>query len=168
MITVAARATMNVQRFPRPPLLEKTSRHLKIIWYGQVVADTRDAYWVLETHHPPTYYIPPTAIRCFLTPTRRSTYCEWKGTATYYSIGAPQTASVREAQVVKDRIWSYESPSAGFEAIKGYMSFYAGPWDCYVDGELVEPQPGDFYGGWVTSDIKGIIKGAQGNLDPIL
>ncbi|KAF3797640.1 hypothetical protein GCG54_00009439 [Colletotrichum gloeosporioides] len=178
---------MNVQSFPRPPLLEKVSKHLRITWHGEMIADTKNAYWVLETHHPPSvfsyatitilrivtdsrtaYYLPSTSINVSLTPTRRSTYCEWKGAATYYAITAPGTSNAQEPQVVSNRIWSYDSPSPGFEAIKGYLSFYAGPWDCFVDGELVEPQPGDFYGGWVTSDIEGIVKGAHGNWDPVL
>jgi hypothetical protein len=69
---------------------------------------------------------------------------------------------------VDNRIWSYDDPSKGFEPIKGYLSFYAGPWDCFVDGEKVQPQPGDFYGGWVTSDIDGVVKGRTGNMDPVL
>ncbi|KAK2007508.1 DUF427-domain-containing protein [Colletotrichum eremochloae] len=165
---MAAQAKMNVQTFPRPPLLEKISRHLRIIWNGQVLADTRDAYRVLETHHPPTYYFPPASVRVPLRPTPRSTYCEWKGVATYYSITAPESLSTGEPEIVSNRIWSYESPTPGFEAIKGHLSFYAGPWNCYVDGEAVQSQPGDFYGGWVTSEIEGIVKGAHGNWDPVL
>jgi hypothetical protein len=68
---------------------------------------------------------------------------------------------------VANRIWSYDDPTSRFRAIKGYVSFYAGPWDCYVGDEKVQPQPGDFYGGWVTSEIEGIVKGSRGNLDPI-
>lgn len=67
-----------------------------------------------------------------------------------------------------NRIWSYDRPTKGFESIKGHLSFYAGPWDCFVDGEKVEPQPGDFYGGWVTSDIDGMVKGRNGNFDPVI
>ncbi|KAH9905418.1 hypothetical protein F4778DRAFT_729928 [Xylariomycetidae sp. FL2044] len=151
---------MNVQTFPRPPLLERTPRHLQIRWKGELIADTKDAYWVLETHHPPTYYLPPSSIKTRLTPTPRSSYCEWKGRATYYAIGLG-------GETVPDRIWSYDKPTKPFAAIAGYLSFYAGPWDCYVDGERVEPQPGDFYGGWVTSDIEGIVKGRNGNFDPV-
>ncbi|ORY67594.1 uncharacterized protein BCR38DRAFT_427598 [Pseudomassariella vexata] len=150
---------LNVQSFPRPPLLERTPRHLQIKWNGQLIADTKEAYWVLETHHPPTYYLPPSAILVTLAQTGRSSYCEWKGKATYYDI---PSAEMR----VSGRIWSYNTPTKTFEAIRGYLSFYAGPWDCYVDGEKVEPQPGDFYGGWVTSDIEGIVKGKNGNYDP--
>jgi hypothetical protein len=81
---------------------------------------------------------------------------------------AESTTSTSKPEVVKDRIWSYESPNKSYAAIKSYLSFYAGPWDCYVDGEKVEPQPGDFYGGWVTSDIEGIVKGRNGNWDPVV
>ncbi|KAH0497473.1 hypothetical protein TgHK011_004773 [Trichoderma gracile] len=128
---------------------------------GRRDCDTRDAYWVLETHHPPTYYLPPSSIKVPLQPTSRSSWCEWKGAATYYSISLPDGA-------VSNRIWSYNSPTPGFEPLRGYLSFYAGPWDCFVDGERVEPQPGDFYGGWVTGEIEGIVKGRTGNLDPVV
>lgn len=95
--------------------------------------------------------------------TGRRTFCEWKGAATYYSVGSPKSG-----EVVSNRIWSYDDPTGGFQPLKGYLSLYAGPWDCFVDGEKVEAQPGDFYGGWVTSDIEGIVKGRQGNLDPFV
>ena len=95
--------------------------------------------------------------------TSHSSYCEWKGKARYHSIKQPSTG-----EIVSNRIWSYSRPSKSFEGIKDHLSFYAGPWDCYVDGEKVEPQPGDFYGGWVTSDIEGIVKGRHGNWDPIV
>jgi len=152
---------LNPASFPRPPLLEKTSRHLQIKWKGQVIADTKDAYWVLETHHPPTYYLPPSSIKIPLSPSSESSYCEWKGNATYHSIANPNSAT----DVVKNRIWSYESPTKRFKALKGYLSFYASPWTCYVDGEEVEAQPGDFYGGWMTSDIeRSSVKGGPGTL----
>jgi hypothetical protein len=92
-----------------------------------------------------------------LTTTKKSTFCEWKGWATYYTITG-KTEDGKE-DTVKDRIWSYESPNERFKDLKGYVSFYAGPWTCYVDGEEVKPQPGDFYGGWTTSELDGIIKG---------
>lgn len=207
--------TLNVQSFPRPPLLEKTPRHLQIKWNGVLIADTKDAYWVLETHHPPSascplssprrpfsvrpffwpthikkkkkaceqvkahsqtsaptaYYLPPGALRIPLTKTPRRTWCEWKGAATYWAAADPTGGGdddEKNKAVVGDRIWSYERPTAGFEAIKDHLSFYAGPWDCFVDGERVVPQPGDFYGGWVTSDIGGIVKGRNGNWDPVV
>ncbi|KAK2591568.1 hypothetical protein QQS21_010738 [Conoideocrella luteorostrata] len=153
---------MNVQSFPRPPRLEQTSRHLQIKYLGQLIADTKEAYWALETHHPPTYYLPRSSVRIPLTTTKKQTICEFKGVATYYKV------ELADGTAVSDRIWSYERPTPAFKPIHGYLSFYAGPWDCFVDGEKVEAQPGDFYGGWVTSDIEGIVKGRTGNLDPIV
>jgi uncharacterized protein (DUF427 family) len=149
-LTMSAKPRLNVQKFPRPPLLERTERHLQIEWQGQTIADTKEAYWVLETYHAPTYYLPTSAISLPLSPTKKSTFCEWKGWATYYTVSF-KTGDGKD-ETVKDRIWSYESPTDGFKDLKGYVSFYAGPWDCYVDGELVKPQPGDFYGGWTTSE----------------
>jgi len=134
---------LNPKNFPRPPSCEKTSRHLQVKWNDHIIADTKDGYWVLETHHPPTYYLPPSSLQVPLKKTDRSSYCEWKGTATYYAIENPG----KPGEVVKNRLWSYDSPTSGFKGLTGYLSFYAGPWDCYVDGERVEPQPGDFYGG---------------------
>ncbi|PSR94003.1 hypothetical protein BD289DRAFT_364014 [Coniella lustricola] len=168
---VASKARLNVQSFPRPPLLERSPRHLQIKWNGQTIADTTEAYWVLETHHPPTYYLPPSCITAPLTKTSHSTYCEWKGVATYWALAKPASSNTngKEANaVVANRIWSYTNPTASFTPIKDYFSFYAGPWDCFVDGEKVEPQPGDFYGGWVTSELDGIVKGRNGNWDPVV
>ncbi|PHH90990.1 hypothetical protein CDD83_2011 [Cordyceps sp. RAO-2017] len=154
---------LNVQNFPRPPLLQKISRHVRITYQGQELVDTREAYWVLETHHAPTYYVPPSAVKLDLRPTGRVTGCEWKGAATYWQ------TEMTDGTTVANRLWSYEAPTEAFAAIRGYLSFYAGgPWACFVDGEQVEPQPGDFYGGWVTSDIDGVVKGNRGTLDPIV
>ena len=152
---------LNPRNFPRPPSCEQTPRHLQIKWNGQTIADTKEAYWALETYHPPTYYLPPSSLKIPLKTTSRTSMCEWKGRATYYEVENP----TKPGDVVKNRIWSYDSPTPGFKAIKGYLSFYAGPWDCYVDGERVEPQPGDFYGGWTTSDIDtNSVKGGPGTL----
>ena len=149
---------LNVHNFPRPPLLEKTARHLQVKWQGQTIADTKDAWWVLETTHPPTYYFPLAAFNIPLQPSSHTSFCEWKGRATYWNLRSPND----DQEVIKNRAWSYETPTKGFEAIKGFISLYADPWDCYVDGEKVQPQPGDFYGGWVTSDIEGEVKGGPG------
>ena len=105
-------------------------------WNDQIIADTKEAYWCLETHHPPTYYLPPSSMKIPLNKMSRTSMCEWKGRATYYEVTNPGKTS----EVVKGRIWSYDSPTDGFKPIKGYLSLYAGPWDCYVDGERVEPQ----------------------------
>ncbi|EGX88637.1 hypothetical protein CCM_08682 [Cordyceps militaris CM01] len=158
---MATKAVMNVQSFPRPPLLQKISRHLQIQYKGELIADTTDAYWVLETHHPPTYYLPPSSVKVPLAKTGRTSWCEWKGRATYFSL----TAGGGE---VRDRVWTYEEPTPAFAPLRGFLSFYAGPWDCFVDGERVVPQPGDFYGGWVTAELQGIVKGRTGNLDPVV
>ncbi|MCJ1402635.1 hypothetical protein MMC11_005855 [Xylographa trunciseda] len=162
------KAPLNPFNFPRPPLLERTPRHLQVKWRDIVIADTKDAFWVLETTHPPTYYLPPSAVLAPLVKSSHSSFCEWKGRATYWDITLPKNPSSIEdfkqgkGEKIRNRIWSYEDPTDGFRPIKDYVSFYAGPWDCYVDGELVKPQPGDFYGGWVTSEIVGQVKGGPG------
>lgn len=131
--------TLNPATFPRPPLLEKITRHLQVKWAtGEIIADTRCAYWVLETHHPPSYYIPRSDVKIPLNKTSRSTFCEWKGAASYFSVAAP------DGQKVDNRVWTYENPTARFKDIKDYVSFYNGPWECYVDGEKAQPQPGEF------------------------
>ena len=150
---------LNPRNFPRPPLCERTPRHLQVKWNDTVIADTKEGYWVLETHHPPTYYFPPSSMQVQLQRNNRTTYCEWKGKATYYDLPNP----AKPSEVVKNRIWSYDSPTGGFGEIKDYLCFYAGPWDCFVNGEKVEPQPGDFYGGWMTSEVeRSTVKGGPG------
>jgi uncharacterized protein (DUF427 family) len=159
---MATKIKLNVRNFPRPPLLEQTQRHLRIIWNNSEALSTKDAYWVLETHHPPTYYIPPSAVAPSFKLSEipgKTSYCEWKGRATYWTIKHPESG-----EEIKAKIWSYENPTSPFKDIKGYLSFYAGgvPWECFVDDEKVEAQPGDFYGGWKTSDIEGMLKGGPG------
>ncbi|QIW95572.1 hypothetical protein AMS68_001090 [Peltaster fructicola] len=150
---------LNPRNFPRPPLCERTTRRLEVKWNGTLIAETTEAYWVLETHHPPTYYLPPSALKVAAKKTNHSSFCEWKGRATYYALENPS----QTGEIVKNRVWSYDSPTPSFTDIKGYLSFYAGPWDCYVDGERVIPQPGDFYGGWMTNDIEqSTVKGGPG------
>ncbi|KAL2171210.1 hypothetical protein VTG60DRAFT_3521 [Thermothelomyces hinnuleus] len=146
----------NVTTFPRPPIVERTDRHIQIKWHGQLVADCPpgEAYWVLEAHHAPTYYIPPNRVRLPLSTTPRSTFSEFHGAATYYAIMSPISA----AEILSNRIWSYNEPPKEYEAIKGYLAFFVGPWECYVDNERAQPPPGDYYGGWVTSDIEGLVK----------
>lgn len=152
---------LNPRNFPRPPSCEKTPRHLQVKWGDTIIADTKEAYWALETYHPPTYYFPPSSIKVPLNTTSRSSWCEWKGKATYYEIKNPN----KEGEILKNQVWSYDDPTSGFKAIKGYLSFYAEPWDCFVDGEKVEKQPGNFYGGWLTSDIdRTYVKGGPGTL----
>ncbi|GAB4445210.1 MAG: DUF427 domain-containing protein [Chloroflexi bacterium OHK40] len=147
----------SVWDYPRPPRVEPTSRHLRVIFGGVVIADTRRAHRVLETSHPPVYYIPPADIRMeYLTPAAGSSFCEFKGRAAYYTVAAGDRRAENAA-------WYYPSPAPGFEAIAGAVAFYPALMDaCYVDGELAEPQPGGFYGGWITADIVGPFKGGPG------
>jgi uncharacterized protein (DUF427 family) len=144
--------TESVWDYPRPPRVEPSPKHIVVRHAGIVIADTRAALRVLETSHPPVYYVPPADVRVPLTPSRRRSYCEFKGEASYWSLAS-----------VADAAWSYEQPSAGYERLRGYLAFYPSKLDeCTVDGEAVTPQPGDFYGGWITSDIRGPIKGGPG------
>jgi uncharacterized protein (DUF427 family) len=147
----------SVWDYPRPPRLEPTSRHIEIVFNGVTLADTTRAYRVLETSHPPVYYLPPDDIRMeHLVPAAGGSYCEFKGQAGYYTVvvGARQATSAA---------WFYSTPTLEFALIRNYVAFYAGRMDtCTVDGEPVTPQPGDFYGGWITGDIVGPFKGEPG------
>lgn len=149
----------SVWDYPRPPRLESSDRHIEIILGGETIADSRRAWRVLETSHPPVYYLPTEDIRmALLEPAAGSSFCEWKGAARYWT--------VRSGDHVLDRVgWSYPDPSAGFEPIRDHIAFYAGPFDAVtVDGEPVTPQPGGFYGGWITADVVGPFKGTPGSM----
>lgn len=147
----------SVWDYPRPPRLEDSPKHIQIIFNGVAIADTHAAKRVLETSHPPVYYIPPEDIKMeYLIRTPQGSFCEWKGRAIYY------TVVVGEKQVV-NAAWSYPEPTPEFASIKDYLAFYAHLMDaCYIDGEQVQPQPGNFYGGWSTKDIVGPFKGGPG------
>jgi uncharacterized protein (DUF427 family) len=146
-----------VWSYPRPPRLERATAHLVVVLGGDVVAETDDAYRVLETSHPPNYYFPPAAVKAgAISPAPGATFCEFKGRASYWTVTGGNQSVVEGA-------WSYRSPSPSFAAIRDYYAFYPGRMDaCYVDGELVVPQPGDFYGGWITSRVAGPFKGGPG------
>ena len=148
----------SVWEYPRPPRLEDTSRHIQVVFNGIVIADTRRARRVLETSHPPIYYIPPDDIQMqYLKPTSRSSMCEWKGSASYYAV----TVAGKSAP---DAAWTYRRPTPAFVTIKDFVAFYPQMMDsCTVDGERVIPQPGEFYGGWITSDVVGPFKGEPGS-----
>ncbi len=149
-------AIENVQDYPRPPALEPDPHRLRIILGGETVAVTTRALRVVETHHPPTYYIPPDDVMAMLTPLRGTTLCEWKGRAAYFDVQAGGKTAARAA-------WHYATPTKPFAALAGYLSFYASAMDaCFVGEERVIAQPGDFYGGWVTANLQGRIKGAPG------
>jgi uncharacterized protein (DUF427 family) len=151
----------SVWDYPRPPRLEASPRHIRIEHAGRTIADSRQTLRILETSHPPAYYIPQQDIAMELLTSSRAkgSYCEYKGFAKYWSLEIPGSASI------KDAAWSYPEPTAKYAALKDYLAFYASRVDaCFVDGEKVEAQPGDFYGGWITSHVKGPFKGAKGTL----
>lgn len=149
----------SVWDYPRPPRLERVEKRVRVLFGGSVVADTVRAHRVLETSHPPVYYVPLEDVSPgALEPSGgRGSACEWKGVASYYDvIGGDGRRAERAA-------WTYRSPAAGFDPIRDAVAFYPAPMDeCTVDGERVEPQPGGFYGGWITSDLVGPFKGGPG------
>jgi uncharacterized protein (DUF427 family) len=148
----------SVWDYPRPPALEPCSRRIRVEFGGAVIAETTHAYRVLETSHPPVYYVPPEDVRReFLVASQsRQSFCEWKGRALYFSV-------VVEGRRSSDAAWSYPEPSAAFRPIRNYFAFYPTRVDaCWVDDERVQPQPGDFYGGWITTQVVGPFKGAPG------
>jgi len=149
----------SVWDFPRPAVAEPTGARVRIEHRGRIIADTRAAIRTLETSHPPSYYIPrgdiaPDTLRR----AEGSSFCEWKGAATYWD--------VLVGEFVLPRVgWSYASPTPTFVALRDHVAFYAAPFDrCSVDGETVTPQPGGFYGGWITSRVVGPFKGIPGSI----
>lgn len=150
----------SVWDYPRPPRLEASDRHLQVVHGGVVVADTRSAWRVLETSHPPVYYLPPEDVRMdLLEPVDgASSSCEWKGRASYFDVKAGERTAPRAA-------FRYDAPVPGFEPIAGHVAFYAAALDrCTVDREVVQPQPGSFYAGWITNHVVGPFKGGPGTM----
>ena len=149
----------DVWSYPRPPALQPVAAEIRIVFGGRAVAETRAAFRVLETSHPPVYYLPRDAFADgVLEPASGSSFCEWKGRARYWSLRAGGRFAERVA-------WSYPEPTPGFAALRDHLAVYAGPMDgCFVAEERVTPQPGGFYGGWITSDLKGPFKGAPGSM----
>jgi len=143
--------------YPRPPRLEPTPKQIRVEFAGVVLADSASAFRVLETSHPPVYYIPPNDVATqYLVRRPHTSYCEWKGRAAYYSVAVGDVSAEQVA-------WCYPDPTPKFRPIRNYVAFYPAPMDgCFVDGERVSSQPGDFYGGWITSDIVGPFKGGPG------
>jgi uncharacterized protein (DUF427 family) len=147
----------SVWDYPRPPALDATVKLVQVEFGGVMLAQTRRAQRVLETSHPPVYYIPPEDVRLdCCQPTARTSFCEWKGMAAYYDL-------VVGERHLEAAAWYYPDPTPQFEGIRDYIAFYPSRMDaCYVDGEPVQSQPGDFYGGWITQDIVGPFKGDLG------
>ena len=147
----------SVWDYPRPPRLEPTAKLVVVRFGGVVLAETRNAQRLLETSHPPTYYLPPQDVRMeYLRPTGRRTHCEFKGSAVYYDVEVGGRRAPAAA-------WSYPDPVRTYAALEDHLAFYPSAMEaCFVDGEEVVAQQGDFYGGWITSDIVGPFKGAAG------
>ncbi|GEP35261.1 hypothetical protein NSZ01_30290 [Nocardioides szechwanensis] len=147
----------SVWDYPRPPRLETSTELVEVVLGGVVVARTQQSWRVLETSHPPTYYLPREAFEPgVLRDAAGSTWCEWKGQAAYFDL-------VAAGVVAPSAAWTYPAPTTGFETIAGAVAVMPGAVDrCTVDGEVVEPQPGGFYGGWITSKVVGPFKGTPG------
>lgn len=151
--------TERVADYPRPPRLEPSSRRVRIVFGGQTVAETTAAWRVLETHHPPTWYLPVEAFAAgALRPGAGRSVCEWKGVARFWDVLGGDRVASRAG-------WSYPAPSPAFVPIRDHVAVYCGPMDaCFVDDHQAVPQPGGFYGGWITPDVEGPFKGGPGTL----
>ena len=149
----------SVWDYPRPPRVEESDELVEIELGGRVVARTTTSWRVLETSHPPTYYLPPEAFEAgVLRPVAGSSWCEWKGAASYFDLVGRDVVAARAG-------WTYERPTPGFEVIADAVAVMPALVDrCTVDGEVVEPQPGGFYGGWITARVVGPFKGVPGSM----
>ena len=147
----------SVWDYPRPPRVERATRPLRVVLGGETIADTLSGWRVLETSHPPVYYFPPTDIRSgALAAAPGGSVCEWKGSATYFDV-------VSGGARIQAAAWSYHEPTDAFLPIRHHVAFYPKDMDeCFVDDEPARPQPGGFYGGWITSEIVGPFKGEPG------
>lgn len=149
----------SVWDYPRPPKLVADTRHVEVRIGDVVIADSHNTVRLLETASPPTFYIPPSDIRhdvLALHPS--SSFCEWKGDAQYWAL--------KRGEGAREMVgWAYPKPKPGFESIAAFMSFYPSRVECYVDGERVQRQPGEFYGGWITGEIVGPFKGEPNTND---
>ncbi|MEM8816196.1 MAG: DUF427 domain-containing protein [Pseudomonadota bacterium] len=143
----------SVWDYPRPPVLVPDPRLIEVYADDSLLISTRQAYRVLETASPPTFYLPPEKLlpRSLVSTPGRS-FCEWKGEAVYWALEG----------LAEPVAWSYPEPSAPFQPIRDYLGFYPGRVRCFVAGERVRPQPGGFYGGWITEEIVGPVKGEPG------
>ncbi|UUY52616.1 DUF427 domain-containing protein (plasmid) [Streptomyces yangpuensis] len=152
--------TESVWDYPRPPRTEPDTRHVMVWHAGVPLADSRRCVRVLETSHPPVFYVPRADVRMeLLRASQHRSVCEWKGTATYWDLG-PELGHPSAAPIA----WSYEAPLPDYAPIAGHLAFHADRVDtCTVDGERVRAQPGGFYGGWITAGITGPFKGVPGS-----
>ena len=149
----------SVWAYPRPPIVVPSTRHVVVRFAGIVICETRRALRLLETSHPPTWYLPEADfVAGALRPARGSSFCEWKGSASYLDVVAGE-------HVAQAKAWRYLTPSPDFAILVDHVALYASAMDgCFVDGERVTPQPGGFYGGWITRDVVGPFKGIPGSM----
>ncbi len=149
----------SVWSYPRPAIAEPCASHIVIEHRGRIIAETRSSVRTLETSHPPSYYIPPSDIAPgVLARASGTSICEWKGAAAYWDVIVGDTVLPRVG-------WSYPNPTPSFALLRDHVAFYAGPFDrCMVDGEIVTPQAGSFYGGWITGRVAGPFKGGPGTM----
>ena len=146
----------SVWDYPRPPKIDPDNRKVLVEIQSEIIAESTSTIRILETSSPPVFYIPEKDIDLSkLKEGTGSSLCEWKGPAKYWNV-------ITDSEVLENVGWSYPAPFPGYEEIRDYISFYPAKLECYVDGERVLPQPGGFYGGWVTSEIVGPFKGEPG------
>jgi len=154
-MTADKRVTESVWDYPRPPRIEADNRLIVVEYRGARLAEATESVRVLETSHPPVFYMPPDSVDMnLLTRSHRHSFCEYKGTAEYWDLKPPD--------VLKQVAWSYPEPSPEFESIRDWIAFYPSRVTCLVDGARVESQAGGFYGGWITPEIQGPFKGGSG------
>jgi uncharacterized protein (DUF427 family) len=148
----------SVWTYPRPPAIVACDEEIVVMLGGFRICETRSSWRILETSHPPTYYLPRAAfVEGALVPAQGHSFCEWKGSASYLDVLGGDRVAARAA-------WYYPNPASPYGALRDHVALYAGAMDaCLVNGERVEPQPGGFYGGWVTSAVSGPFKGIPGS-----
>ncbi len=145
----------SVWDYPRPPLAKRTDRLVEVRAADVLIARSQRSVRLMETASPPTFYLPPDDVDFDqLVRVPGDSICEWKGAARYWGLASDPGAGAIG--------WSYPEPRARFSMLRDFVSFYPARADCRVDGERVIPQPGAFYGGWITSDVVGPFKGEPG------
>jgi uncharacterized protein (DUF427 family) len=168
----------SVAAYPRPPALVDCDRHVRVEVFGRLLCDTHRSLRVLETFHPPSFYLPPESLDLtLLEPAAGGSFCEWKGVARYFDLVGEvglvaedglvtedglvaEISTPRRLQRISRALWQYPHPTPAFRALAGWYSLYPGLMDgCWLDGERVRPQPGGFYGGWISADLIGPFKG---------
>ena len=156
---IPASGQESVWDYPRPPAIRRCELPIVVELGGQVVCRTDESWQILETSHPPTYYLPREAFSPgALTEAAGSSFCEWKGAAPYLDVQGGAAVATRAA-------WYYPNPSEPYRALAGHVALYAGRMDrCLVGGVQVQPQPGGFYGGWITPEVVGPFKGDPGTM----